>query len=98
VSYAVDQRWPGGFQGQFTIVNNGSAPLAGWVLAAVLPGDRIDSVWSADYTTDGTTLTLTPAPYQPVIPPGGTQSAFFTASGNTPAPTGCLFNNRACTR
>jgi hypothetical protein len=96
VTYALDQRWPGGFMGHFTIVNNGSAPVSGWVLAAALPGDHIDSVWNASYRSDGTTLTLTPAPWLPDIPPGASQSAYFTASGTTAWPTACTFNSQSC--
>jgi hypothetical protein len=96
VTYTLDQRWPGGFQGHFTIVNNGSAPLTGWALTATLPGDSIDSVWSASYTVNGNQLTLTAPSGQPTIAPGASQSAYFTASGSTAKPTGCVFNNQAC--
>jgi len=96
VTYTVDQRWPGGFQGHFTIVNNGSAALSGWALTATLPGDQIDSVWSASYSVDGNQLTLTAPSGQPAIAPGASQSAYFTASGSTVQPTGCVFNSQTC--
>jgi hypothetical protein len=96
VTYTVDQRWPGGFQGHFTIVNNGTTALSGWVLTATLPGDQIDSVWSASYTVDGSQLTLTAPSGQPAIAPGASLSAYFTASGSTVKPTGCVFNSQAC--
>jgi hypothetical protein len=97
VSYTVDQRWPGGFQGHFTIVNNGTAPLTGWALTATLPGDQINSVWSASYTMNGDQLTLTAPSSQPSIAAGASQSAYFTASGRTAKPTGCIFNSQVCT-
>ncbi len=96
VSYTVDQRWPGGFQGHFTIVNDGTTALSGWALTATLPGDQIDSVWSANYTVNGNELTLTPPSDQPSIAPGASASAYFTASGGTVKPTGCVFNSQAC--
>jgi Cellulose binding domain len=96
VTYAVDQRWPGGFQGHFTIVNNGTAALSGWALTATLPGDQIESVWSASYSVAGNQLTLTAPSDQPAIAPGASQSAFFTASGSTAKPTGCVFNSQTC--
>ena len=96
VTYTVDQRWPGGFQGHFTIVNNGTEALSGWALTATLPGDQIDSVWSANYTVDGNQLTLTAPDGQPAIAPGASQSAYFTASGSTVQPTGCVFNSQNC--
>lgn len=96
VTYTVDQRWPGGFQGHFTIVNNGTTALSGWALIATLPGDQIDSVWSASYSVNGNQLTLTAPSGQPSIAPGASQSAYFTASGSTVQPTGCEFNSQAC--
>jgi hypothetical protein len=96
VTYTVDQRWPGGFQGHFTIVNNGTEALSGWALTATLPGDQINSVWSANYTVDGNQLTLTAPSDQPAIAPGASQSAYFTASGSTVQPTGCVFNSQTC--
>jgi cellulase/cellobiase CelA1 len=96
VSYSLDLRWRDGFQGHFTIVNNTSAPLSGWTLTAALPGDQVQSVWSASYTVSGNTLTLTPASYQPTIAPGASQAAYFTASGTTRRPTSCVFNNQTC--
>ena len=96
VTYTLDQRWPGGFQGHFTIVNTGTAPLTGWALTASLPGDQIDSVWSASYTVSGSQLTLTAPSSQPAIAPGASQSAYFTASGSTAKPTGCVFNSQTC--
>lgn len=96
VTYTVDQRWPGGFQGHFTIVNNGTEALSGWALTATLPGDQIDSVWSANYSVDGNQLTLTAPDGQPAIAPGASQSAYFTASGSTVKPTGCVFNSQNC--
>jgi hypothetical protein len=96
VTYTVDQRWPGGFQGHFTIVNNGTEALSGWALTATLPGDKINSVWSANYSVDGNQLTLTAPDGQPAIAPGASQSAYFTASGSTVKPTGCVFNSQTC--
>jgi len=96
VTYTVDQRWPGGFQGHFTIVNNGTTALTGWALTATLPGDQINSVSGADYSFDGNQLTLTAPSDQPTIEPGASQSAYLTASGSTVQPTGCVFNSQTC--
>jgi endoglucanase len=96
VSYSLARQWDGGFRGEFTIVNHGTTALSGWVLAAAFPGDRIGSVSGASYQTSGNTLTLTPASYPPSIPPGGSQSAFFTATGPHPNFASCTFNGKAC--
>jgi cellulase/cellobiase CelA1 len=87
VSYSLIRSWDGGFMGHFTITNHGSKPLSGWVVNATLPGDRVESAWGADYRTDGDTLTLTPASYDPVLGPDDSQSAYFTASGSATRPT-----------
>ena len=96
VTYTLDQRWPGGFQGHFTIVNNGTAALTGWALTATLPGDQIDSVWSASYSVSGKQLTLTAPSDQPAIAPGASESAYFTASGGDAKPTRCVFDGQTC--
>jgi Cellulose binding domain len=96
VGYSLVRQWDGGFQGEFTIVNHGTTSLSGWVLSAAFPGDHIKSVWGASYQTSGNTLTLTPASSLPSIPPGGSQSAFFTASGRHQNPASCTFNGKAC--
>jgi cellulase/cellobiase CelA1 len=95
VSYTLVQHWPGGFQGEFTIVNNSAAAINGWQLSAVLPGDRIDTVWDASYHTSGDTLLLYPPSYQVTIPAGGTLTENFTANGNSTSPAGCTFNGIA---
>jgi Cellulose binding domain len=96
VGYSLVQQWDGGFQGEFTIVNNGTAPLSGWVLRAKFPSDHVETAWGASYQANGAILTLTPASYQPSIPPGGSQSAFFTANGTQQTPMSCTFNGKAC--
>ena len=90
------QQWWGGFQGQFTITNNGSKAIKGWELAVVLPNDDIESVWDALFHTDGDTLYLDPPSYQQTIAPGTSLTENFTANGDTTTPTSCTFNGSAC--
>jgi hypothetical protein len=87
VSYSLIRSWDGGFLGHFTITNHGNEPISRWVVNATLPGDHVESAWDADFQTDGDTLTLTPASYDPAIGPGDSQSAYFTAAGSTTRPT-----------
>ena len=89
-------RWWGGFQGQFTIVNRGTAPINGWELRADLPFDKIDSVWTAVFHTDGDTLVLDPPSDQQTIPPGGSLTENFTARGGWSHPSSCTFNGSPC--
>jgi hypothetical protein len=96
VTYAVVQRWDGGFQGQFTIVNHTSVALTGWQISATFPGDLVDSVWGASGQADGDRLVLDAPSYQPTIPPGASQSAHFTAQGNETSPASCAIDGAAC--
>jgi Cellulose binding domain len=95
VSYTLVQHWDSGFQGEFTIVNNGRAAINGWQLSAVLPGDTIDTVWDASYHTSGDTLVMDPASTQVTIPAGTSLNENFTANGTTTSPAGCTFNGIA---
>jgi hypothetical protein len=95
VAYSVVQRWSGGLQGRFTIVNHGSTALAGWQVRAVFPGDRINSAWGSGSQISGDTLVLDPS-YPPTIPAGATQSMDFTAQGNTTSPATCTLNGAPC--
>jgi cellulase/cellobiase CelA1 len=88
--------WDGGFQGQFTIANNGPAPVGGWQLTAVLPGDQVQSAWDASFQASGDTLTLTPPSYQVIIEPGASLAEHFTAGGAVTVPQGCTFNGAPC--
>ena len=96
VSYSVVQQWDGGFQGEFTIVNHGAAAISGWQLAAVFPGDTIESAWDASFHTGGDTLLLDPPSYQLTIAPGAGLAEHFTAAGTTTTPESCTFNGAAC--
>lgn len=96
VSYTVVHRWWGGFQGEFTITNRGTAPINGWELRAGLPFDKIDSVWDAAFHTDGDTLVLDPASFQVNIPPGQSLTEDFTANGGWTHPSSCTFNGSPC--
>jgi hypothetical protein len=97
VAYSVVQRWDGGFQGQFTIVNHASTALTGWQIRAAFPGDLVDSAWGAGWQiSGGGTLVLDAPSYQPTVPPGASQSANFTARGNTTSPVSCSIDGLTC--
>jgi cellulase/cellobiase CelA1 len=89
-------QWHGGFLGEFTITNKGSAAINGWELSAVLPGDQIDSVWDALHHTSGDTLIMDPQTFQATIEPGTSLTEHFTAQGTSTSPTSCTFNGAAC--
>jgi hypothetical protein len=97
VSYSAFQRWGGGFQGQFVITNHGSSAVTGWQLAITLSGDRVDTVWNADWQyAGGGSVVMTATPYDQVIEPGASQSVNFFAQGGTTEPTSCTFDGSTC--
>jgi len=97
VSYSTAQRWDGGFQGEFVITNHGNSAVTGWQIVVTLSGDRVDSVWNADWRYgSGDSLIMTAAPYDQVIEPGASQSVNFVAQGGTTEPTSCTFDGSVC--
>jgi hypothetical protein len=84
----------GGFKGELSLTNSGTAPAARWQLVIELPGDRIYSVTNANASGDA--LVLSPSPDDAAIQPGSTLTIVFTAQGPTYSPTGCTFDGTAC--
>jgi hypothetical protein len=96
VTYTLVRAGSGGFQGQFTIANNGGSWLNGWHLVATLPGDEVTSASGSAYQVSGDTLTFDQALLQPGIAPGGSLTVNFDANGSTTSPAGCSLNGSAC--
>jgi hypothetical protein len=96
VSYSLVKRLPGGFEGEFTIVNKGRKPIRDWQLTVVLPDDHVQSAWDASFQEDGNTVTLVPPPYALSIPAGGRVTEQFTATGTTTRPVSCTFSGGPC--
>jgi hypothetical protein len=96
VGYTVVRQHPHSFQGQFTIVNDGSTAINGWELVVVLPGDDIRSVSGASFHISGDTVYIDPSGSDRSIAPGATVTENFTAHGSTTTLAGCTFNGSAC--
>lgn len=89
-AYSVVSSWPGGFQGQVVLTNNGSAPLNGWSAGWTFPGDqKISSLWNGSYTQSGETVSVSNEPYDASIAPKGTVTIGFTGtySSSVASPT-----------
>ncbi|MFZ4774472.1 MAG: glycosyl hydrolase family 18 protein [Terrimicrobiaceae bacterium] len=97
VSFHVSQDWGSGFQGDFTITNNGSTTINSWTLQFdIVP--RISSTWDATVTPlTGTTYKATPVSWNTSIPPGGKVTfGFVAAPGNLhTSPANISFNGSA---
>jgi len=94
------------------VVNNGTAPIAGWQIVIALPADTVTSIRNADgYVSHGilllqpasaasaasTTSAASATGAAQVVPPhGGTLNVFFTAAGTQTGPEACAFNGILC--
>ncbi|MFC9973085.1 cellulose binding domain-containing protein [Spirillospora sp. NPDC127200] len=87
VAYRVTNRWPGGFQVQVQITNQGDEPLAGWRLSWEFTGGRrVAQLWEGGLAQDGSRVTVTAPGYSPSLPPGGTARFGFLGQGDAGEP------------
>lgn len=96
VSYTLVKRMPGGFEGQFTIVNKSRTVIRDWRLVVVLPDDHVESAWDASFQEVGNTVTLVPPSYALTIAAGARITEQFTATGTTTRPVSCTFSGVSC--
>ncbi|WP_141364925.1 cellulose binding domain-containing protein [Streptomyces sp. 6-11-2] len=80
--------WPGGFQGEVTIRNNGTSTLNGWTVGMSLAsGQSISSLWDGVNTGTSGSVTVHNSSYNGTLAANGTATFGFTATGNSsPAP------------
>ncbi|MGX1615906.1 cellulose binding domain-containing protein [Micromonospora chalcea] len=90
-TWRVAGQWPGGFQGEVTVRNDGAAPIGGWTVRFPLAGgQRISQAWSADVTQSGTTATARNAGWNGVLAPAAQATFGFLAEGTVPSPAPAL--------
>jgi hypothetical protein len=96
VTYLVVAQGDGQFEGEVTVVNNGSAPISGWQIVVALSSDQITSFSGASGDISGDVLLLQPASGADALAAGGTLSVYFTAVGPQTTPDVCTFNSVGC--
>ncbi|WP_330288799.1 cellulase family glycosylhydrolase [Streptomyces sp. NBC_00576] len=99
VAYRVVGEWQGGFQGDITLRNTGTAALANWTLGfAFAGGQTISNMWGGTATQTGAAVSVVPASYTATIPAAGSVTVgFIGAKGATnAAPTAFTVNGAAC--
>ena len=99
VSYAVTGQWAGGFQGDVTIRNTGSAAVNGWNLTwAFADGQQVTQAWGATYAQAGAQVTATNVSWNASIAPGATANFGFLAdwAGGNTRPASFALNGSAC--
>ncbi|WP_308291115.1 cellulose binding domain-containing protein [Micromonospora sp. RL09-050-HVF-A] len=73
--------WPGGFQGEVTVRNAGTAPIAGWTLSWTFAnGQTINSLWGGTLTQTGARVSVRDAGWNGALGAGATTSVGFTAN------------------
>ena len=86
-TYQTTSYWQGGFQGQVTIANTGTAPVTGWRVGWTWPGgQQVSQGWNAQVTQSGTAVTAVNVAWNGTVPVGGSTSFGFLANGATATP------------
>jgi hypothetical protein len=81
-AYRVVGQWAGGWQGEVTVRNNGTAATAGWTATwTAAAGQSVTQSWNAGVTTTGTTVTATNATWNGALAPDGSVTFGFLGSG-----------------
>ena len=95
VGYEIS-RGPGGtVQGRIVILDRGRAPVTGWRIRLVLPGDRHYQVINGRNISAGDSLVVQPGSGQGTLSPGRFELVAFTAEGTSSAPVSCLVEDAA---
>ncbi|MFE6974122.1 glycoside hydrolase family 9 protein [Streptomyces sp. NPDC057682] len=82
VTYRVSQAWGSGFTADVSVRNTGTDPLDGWELGFDFGGgEKVANAWNATVSQTGTRVTAKNAGHNGAVPPGGTVSFGFQATG-----------------
>src|SRR5689334_12761575 len=81
-AFSIVSSWGNGYQGNFTVTNNSSAPITSWRVEFDLPpGSTIGNSWNTQQTTSGNHYTFTNAPYNGSLAAGAATSFGFIVNG-----------------
>nr|BFE55517.1 hypothetical protein GCM10020063_000430 [Dactylosporangium thailandense] len=83
-TYRAVNSWPGGFQGEVVVANNGSTTLNGWTVRMTLAGDQaISSLWGGVNTASTGSITVRNASYNAALGANATTTFGFVATGSS---------------
>jgi chitinase len=95
-TFAKTSDWGSGYQGQFTITNNGASVVDGWTVVFDLPsGSSVGTYWDALLTQSGSRYTFRNRDYNASVAPGASVVFGFVVSGSA-VPSGCTLNGAPC--
>jgi hypothetical protein len=86
----VTNSWPGGYQLQLTVTDNGTAPLTRWT-AGLMFGDTAETIassWNATVTQSGRQVTAVNASYNGSVAAGGSTTFGMVVNGSNQALSG----------
>ncbi|MER7282015.1 cellulose binding domain-containing protein [Dactylosporangium sp. NPDC000244] len=83
-AYRAVNSWPGGFQGEVVVANNGSTTLNGWTVRMTLAGDQaISSLWGGVNNASTGSITVRNASYNAALGANATTTFGFVATGSS---------------
>jgi xyloglucan-specific exo-beta-1,4-glucanase len=91
----VTGQWSGGFQGEVTVKNTGTAATKGWTVRwSFAAGQTLAQTWNATGNQTGATVTVRDAGYNGVLTAGASTTFGFlggltTSSNPVPSPITC---------
>ncbi|MGW0804771.1 cellulose binding domain-containing protein [Nonomuraea sp. NPDC002799] len=85
-------QWQGGFQGEVTVKNTGSAAMSAWSAAWTFAnGQQITQIWGGTLSATGSAVTVKNVSWNGSLAPGATATfgflASWTGANTAPAPT-----------
>ncbi|MGY4682699.1 cellulose binding domain-containing protein [Micromonospora aurantiaca (nom. illeg.)] len=89
-TYRTVNTWPGGYQAEVTVANNGATTLNGWTVRLTLAsGQAISSLWNGVNTGTSGSVSVRNAAYNGTLGANASTTFGFTATGNgATAPSG----------
>lgn len=86
-TWRIAGQWPGGFQAEITVRNNGAVSIPFWVVRfALTGGQRITQAWNAQLVQGGTAVTARSAAWNGALAPGAQATFGLLAEGSVPDP------------
>ncbi|WP_424215395.1 glycosyl hydrolase family 18 protein [Streptomyces sp. BI20] len=95
-TYTKVSDWGTGFEGKWTIKNNGTSAISSWNVEWDYPtGTKVTSAWDATVTNNGDHWSGKNVGWNGSLAPGASVSFGFNGQG-AGAPTGCTINGAPC--
>ncbi|MFI5910799.1 cellulose binding domain-containing protein [Dactylosporangium sp. NPDC051541] len=86
-TYTLTNQWPGGFQGEVTVRNTGTAAIKGWTTRFTFTGGAtISQAWNATVTQSGSVVTGTNVNWNGALAPSASATYGFIGNGTSGAP------------